>query len=192
MRPGGPEADRLRKSTMSLTENEGTLLALVARAEPITAYQIAKVYEESPVSNFNTSKGKIYPMIKRLREAGLLNARSVKEDARGTERLETTAKGRQAIRGWLMDIRPSHLLPEDPLRTKLQSLDLLSREERIRWISELKVEMLKKVGELEEYGKHVTVPYQDLVHENAMRSLRTRMDWLDLVLNQIVRFADTD
>ena len=131
-------------------------------------------------------------MIKRLREAGLLNARSVKEDARGTERLETTAKGRQAIRGWLMDIRPSHLLPEDPLRTKLQSLDLLSREERIRWISELKVEMLKKVGELEEYGKHVTVPYQDLVHENAMRSLRTRMDWLDLVLNQIVRLADTD
>ena len=59
----------MRKSQLSLTENEGTLLALVARAEPITAYQIAKVYEESPVSNFNTSKGKIYPMIKRLREA---------------------------------------------------------------------------------------------------------------------------
>jgi len=182
----------LRKSQLSLTENEGTLLALVARAEPITAYQIAKVYEESPVSNFNTSKGKIYPMIKRLREAGLLRARSVKGDARGTERLETTSKGRQAVRAWIKDIRPSHLLPEDPLRTKVQSFDLLSREERIEWVSELKVELLKKVEQLEQYGREVTVPYQELVHENAMRSLRSRMDWLDLVLNQVVRQADRD
>jgi DNA-binding PadR family transcriptional regulator len=181
----------LRKS-LSLTENEGTLLALVARAEPITAYQIAKVYEESPVSNFNTSKGKIYPMIKRLRDGGLLRARSVKGDARGTERLETTAKGRQAIRSWIKDIRPSHLLPEDPLRTKVQSFDLLSRNERIEWVSELKVELLKKVDQLEQYGREVTVPYQDLVHENAMRSLRSRMDWLDLVLNKIVRQSDAD
>lgn len=181
----------MRKS-LSLTENEGTLLALVARAEPITAYQIAKVYEESPVSNFNTSKGKIYPMIKRLREGGLLRARSVKGDARGTERLETTAKGRQAIRSWIKDIRPSHLLPEDPLRTKVQSFDLLSRDERIEWVSDLKVELLKKVDQLEQYGREVTVPYQDLVHENAMRSLRSRMDWLDLVLNQIVRQSDTN
>jgi len=182
----------LRKSQLSLTENEGTLLALVARAEPITAYQIAKVYEESPVSNFNTSKGKIYPMIKRLREAGLLRARSVKGDARGTERLETTSKGRQAVRAWIKDIRPSHLLPEDPLRTKVQSFDLLSREERIEWVSELKVELLKKVEQLEQYGREVTVPYQELVHENAMRSLRSRMDWLDLVLNQVVRQAGRD
>ena len=182
----------LRKSQLSLTENEGTLLALVARAEPITAYQIAKVYEESPVSNFNTSKGKIYPMIKRLREAGLLRARSVKGDARGTERLETTSKGRQAIRTWIKDIRPSHLLPEDPLRTKVQSFDLLSREERIEWVSELKVELLQKLEQLEQYGREVTVPYQELVHENAMRSLRSRMDWLDLVLNQVVRQTGRD
>lgn len=182
----------MRKSQLSLTENEGTLLALVARAEPITAYQIAKVYEESPVSNFNTSKGKIYPMIKRLRQAGLLRARSVKGDARGTERLETTSKGRQAIRAWIKDIRPSHLLPEDPLRTKVQSFDLLSREERIEWVSELKVELLKKLDQLEQYGREVTVPYQELVHENAMRSLRSRMDWLDLVLNQVVRQTERD
>jgi DNA-binding PadR family transcriptional regulator len=170
-----------------LTENEGTLLALVARAEPITAYQIAKVYEESPVSNFNTSKGKIYPMIKRLREAGLLRARAVKGDARGTEQLETTNKGRKAIRAWLLEIRPAHLLPEDPLRTKVQSFDLLTKEERIDWISELKVQLLGKMDDLERYGQEVSVPFQELVHDNAVRSIRGRMDWLDVVLNHVVR-----
>jgi DNA-binding PadR family transcriptional regulator len=180
----------LLQSNVSLTDNEGTLLALVARAEPITAYQIAKVYEESPVSNFNTSKGKIYPMIRKLRSAGLLRAHTVPGDARGTEQLETTQQGRQAIRAWIMAIRPTHLLLEDPLRTKVQSFDLLSREERIEWLSELKVQLLRKLEDVERYGQEVSVPYQELVHANAVRSLRSRMDWLDLVLHRIVSEKD--
>lgn len=180
----------LQRSQLILSDNEGTLLALVARAEPITAYQIAKVYEESPVSNFNTSKGKIYPMIRRLREAGLLRASAVRGDARGTETLEATAKGRKAVRAWVLSIRPSHLLPEDPLRTKLQSLDLLTREERIEWISELKVQLLQKLEAVELYGREVSVPFQDMVHDSAVRSIRSRMDWLDLVLNRVIREKD--
>ena len=181
----------MQRSHLSLTDNEGTLLALVARAEPMTAYQIAKVYEESPVSNFKASKGKIYPIIQRLREAGLLRARLVKGDRRGTEQLETTSKGRNAVRAWVMTIRPTHLLPEDPLRTKIQSFDLLTREERIEWISDLKIQLLAKLDQLEQYGREVTVPYQPLVHENAIRSIRSRMDWLDLVLREVVRDKDS-
>jgi DNA-binding PadR family transcriptional regulator len=180
----------LRGSDFSLTENEGTLLALVARAEPITAYQIAKVYEESPVSNFNTSKGKIYPMIKRLRDEGLLRAKAVRGDRRGTEQLITTKKGRKAIHAWILELRPTHLLPEDPLRTKVQSFDLLTKDERIRWISQLKVALLKKLEDLEKYSEEVDVPFKDLVHENAVRSLRSRMDWLDLVLDRVVNGAE--
>lgn len=177
----------MRDPAISLTDNEGTLLALVARAEPLTAYQIAKVYQESPVSNFNTSKGKIYPIIKRLREAGLLKATSVPADARGTETLKTTAKGREAVRLWVKLIPPAHLLPEDPLRSKVQSFDLLSRDERIEWISELKIQLLGKLEEVEQYGRTVAVPFQDLVHENAIRSIRGRMDWLDVLLSKVVR-----
>lgn len=162
------------------------MLALVARAEPITAYQIAKVYEASPVSNFNSSTGKIYPMIRRLRDAGLLDAHTVEGDARGTEQLSITADGKQAVRDWVKDIRTSHLLPDDPLRTKVQSLDLLTRDERIAWISQLKVKLLDKLDELELYAREVSVPYHDLVHENAVRSVRGRMDWLDMVLHRVV------
>lgn len=177
----------MRNLGPDLTENEGTLLALVARAEPITAYQIAKVYEDSPVSNFNTSKGKIYPIVRRLREMGLLRARPVRGDARGTEKLETTKKGKQAVRAWVKDIRPAHLLPEDPLRTRVQSLDFLSREERIEWVSELKMQLLNKIEDVDLYGQEVSVPYQEFVHENAIRSIRGRMDWLDGVLNHVIR-----
>lgn len=175
------------QSGYSLTDNEATLLALVARAEPITAYQIARIYEKSPVSNFNTSTGKIYPIVKRLRTAGLVRARAVPGDARGTEQLLSTRKGRDALVRWIKDIAPAHLLLDDPLRTKLQSLDLLTRDEQLEWISELKVRMLQKQEEVEQYGRKVTVPYRELVHDNAIRSIRGRLEWLDHVLHRVVR-----
>ena len=49
---------------------------------------------------------------------------------------------------------PSYFLPEDPLRTKVQSFDLLSKEEQIEWIVEVKSGLLLgKLEELEEYGR---------------------------------------
>jgi DNA-binding PadR family transcriptional regulator len=170
-----------------LSDNEATLLSLLIRAGPMTAYQIAKVYEDSPVSNFSTSKGKIYPLIRRLGEKGLIKAEKVPGDARGTERLESTQPGRRAVRDWVKEVRPGHLLLEDPLRTKVQAFDLLSRDERIEWIVEMKSQLLGKLEQVEEYGRHVEVPFQDFVHENAVRSLRSRMDWLETVLHKLVK-----
>jgi len=36
-----------------------------------------------------------------------------------------------------------------------------------------------KLGEVESYGAEVSVPYKDLVHDNAIASLKGRLDWLD-------------
>ncbi|MEQ7874319.1 PadR family transcriptional regulator [Sphingomonas sp. ASV193] len=170
----------------ALTENEGVLMALVVRAEPLTAYQISKIYEDSPVSNFNTSKGKIYPMIRRLRDAGYLEATQVSSDRRGTEQLSATDQGREAVRRWLVAIKPAQLLPDDPLRTRVQSLDLLTRDERIEWIAGLKLALREKLDSVERYAVDVSVPFKDLVHDNAVQAIRSRMDWLDRLLAEVV------
>ena len=170
----------------NLTDDEGTFLALLLRVQPATAYQLAKIYEASPVSNFGTSKGKIYPLMRRLKERGLLVTTAVSGDARGTERLKCTALGKTAVRAWLREVKPGHLLLEDPLRTKIQSFDLLSKDEQIKWIVEVKQRLLGKLEELEAYGKEVSVPFKDLVHDNAVSSLRCRMDWLDRVMHGII------
>jgi DNA-binding PadR family transcriptional regulator len=171
----------------NLNDNEGTLLALVIREQPMTAYQIAKVYEESPVSNFNTSKGKIYPLVRRLRDRGYLSTEPVEGDSRGTERLIATKAGRDAVKTWVKGFRSAHSLLEDPLRTKVQSFDLLSRDERIEWLVETKAQLAEKLAEVERYGGEVSVPFHDFVHDNAVSSLRSRMDWLDRTLHKIVK-----
>ena len=182
----------MSKPDLSLTDNEGPLLALVLRVQPVTAYQIAKIYADSPVTNFNASKGKLYPLIQRLVGRGLLKAEAVPGDRRGTELLTVTATGKRAVKAWVPDIRPGHLLLEDPLRTKVQSFDLMTRQEQIDWIIEAKAQLAAKLESVEEYGKGVTVPFKHFVHDNAVSSLRCRMDWLDRMLYRISKSAEND
>ena len=170
-----------------LTDDEGAFLALLIRVGPATTYQIAKIYAESPVSNFGTSKGKIYPLARRLESRGLVEARAVKGDSRGSEQLLCTTLGRKAVQTWIMDIRPHHVLLDDPLRTKVQSFNLLSRDERLEWIADAKAALQAKLEELESYEKSVTVPFKELVHDNAVSSVRARLDWLDRMLISTVR-----
>ena len=65
--------------------------------------------EESPVSNFNTSKGKIYPLIRRLEQAGLIAKRRIDGRRRGTEELRCTAGARRRCRNGSCKIRAEHL-----------------------------------------------------------------------------------
>lgn len=162
-----------------LSDNEGTLLSLVLRIQPTTSYQIIKIYSDSPVSNFNTSKGKIYPLINRLEQAGLIAKRRIDSDKRRTEELTCTAAGKKAVKEWILKIRAEHLLLDDPLRTKVQSFELLTPEERAQWILDVKEDLHRKLEEVEDYGRSVDVPFKEFVHDNAVRSLRARIDWLD-------------
>jgi len=173
-----PEA----KAGYNLTDHEGALLAEVLRRQPVTAYRITKAYGIDPVSSFNSSKGHVYPMIKRMAKRRLLKSSTVSTDARRTETWECTKKGEIALREWLKIVSPHHLLLEDPMRTRIMSFDLLDHDEKLEWIFNAKAELLAKLGELEDYGKSVDVPFQAFVHDNAVSSIKSRMDWLDRML----------
>ena len=120
----------------SLSDHEGTFLSLVLRLQPTTAYQVAKVYEESPVTNYKTHKAKMYGIIDRLVGRGWLEKRPVPNDRRGTEQLFCTDAGRDAVRRWATSIEPDHLLMDDPFRTKVQSFGLLTSDEQVKWAME--------------------------------------------------------
>ena len=175
----------MARAPSQLTDDEATFLALLVRIQPATAYQISKIYADSPVSNFGTSKGKIYPMIRRMKDKGYLTAHAIANDGRNSEVLKATVRGREAVRGWLKQIKPAHLLPEDPLRTMVQAFDLLSKTEQLEWITNASAALKSKLAELEEYGAAVHVPFKSQVHENAVTSLETRFAWLQRLRDSI-------
>ena len=177
----------MSRAISRLTEDEGIFLALLVRVEPATAYQLSKIYAESPVSNFGTSKGKIYPLIQRLEKRGLLKKKPVAGDSRRSELLSATAGGRNAVRDWVMELKPDHFLVDDPLRTRLQSFDLLNHDQQLEWVANARDGLQRKLEELEAYGAAVTVPFKELVHDNAVSSVRSRIDWVDRLSRSIGR-----
>jgi len=176
----------LARSKSDLTDDEGTFLSLLIRMQPATAYQISKVYENSPVSNFGTSKGKIYPLIRSLNNRGLLLGRPAPGHSRNIQVWVCSRRGVEAVRRWVKNIKPTHLLPEDPLRTMVQSFGLLSKDEQIAWIATARDALRNKLDELAAYAREVTVPYKDLVHDNAVSTVICRLAWLDRIHSEIL------
>ena len=176
----------------SLTDNEGALLSLVRRMQPVTGYKIVKTYRTSPVAAFNTSVGQVYPMIRRFSKEGLLVGTSVEDDARGTETWCCSDKGVEMLRNWVFEVKPQHLLPEDPLRTKVTVFELLSKDEQVQWVLSTKAKFAKKLEEQEAYIENVLIPFRDVVNDNAVSSIRAKMDWLDRLLFRLTEInADT-
>jgi DNA-binding PadR family transcriptional regulator len=162
-----------------LTDNEGALLTLVLRQQPITGYQIGKFFGSSPVHTFNTSKGKLYPMIHRLQERGLLAAEDVPGDQRGTQRFTCTQTGKEVLRNWVLSLRPEHELLHDPLRKKVQAFDLLTRDEQLNWLDQATKRLQRKLREVEEWPSEVEGPFGEVVRDNARTALLGRLAWLD-------------
>lgn len=178
-----------RKSETQVTEHEGMLLSLIARQQPVTAYQLYKVYEASPVTSINTSKGQIYPAIRRLAERKLIEPKKVSGDRRNAEELTITTKGMAALRTWTRAIRDAHIILDDPLRTRLFTLDLLTREERLEWAAKAKELVRVRMDAVESYNAAVEVPHQRFAYQSVMDALQLKMKWLDELLYDI---ASTD
>lgn len=162
-----------------LTDNEGSLLTLVLRRQPVTAYQLLRIYAQSPVSSFNESKGSLYPLIRRLKARGLIAAQPVDGDGRNAERLSCTDAGKAAARRWVARLEPRHILPDDPLRTKAISFGLLDARERRAWIATARALTEAKKAEVEAYLIGLDMPNQDAVAANALGALQARLAWLD-------------
>jgi DNA-binding PadR family transcriptional regulator len=168
-----------------LTDSEGAILTLVRRQQPITAYQIGKTFEGSPVHTLNTSKGKLYPLIHRLHGRGLLCAQDVAGDQRGTQRFVCTSLGEQALKRWVLTLRPEHELLHDPLRKKLQGFELLSTTEQQEWLERARKQLLRKLEEVEQWPVEVEGMFGDLVQESAKVALQARIEWLDTVRKRL-------
>ena len=93
--------------------------------------------------------------------------------------------GREAIRHWLMEIRPNHMLLEDPLRTKVQSFQLLSHDEQLEWIQAAQIALQEKLEDVRRYSETVSVPYKAAVVDNAVTAIRSRIAWLSRIHKSI-------
>lgn len=107
----------MTKSRAGLTELEGAIFGVLARAPSATAYRIRRVFQDSRSAEWSGSAGAVYPAIRRLVAERLIKERA-ETDGRGTHTYELTQAGRTAYERWLCDIARAVGPGLDPFRTR--------------------------------------------------------------------------
>jgi DNA-binding PadR family transcriptional regulator len=171
---------------IDVSEYEGSLLALTLRNQPISAHQLLKIFERSPVSSLNRSKGNVYPLIRRLKNRKLL-ATQAPTEGRSKEHLVCTEKGERAVRKWVNDVHSDHILLNDPLRTRIISFSLLNRNEQIDNVQSM---VATQMDFIEKYNAAISIPFQEMVYSNTMKALSSRMTWLSEIRKYIHSLGD--
>jgi DNA-binding PadR family transcriptional regulator len=176
---------------LSVSEAEGTVLGVVARRQPVTRYQLLRAFQTSPVAGLNTSKGSLYPLVRRLVERDLVTTKPG-EGTRETEVLELTTRGREALRRWVKNIGPEHFLEYDPLQFRVVSLGEIPLADRIQWIADVRQLIWQKRDELHAYRARIRLPYGQVVHSADEARLEAQLQWLDQLLVKVTREDDAE
>lgn len=161
-----------------LTELESHVLSIVWRMQPITAYQVRQTFAHSPTREVALSQGSIYPAVERLKRKDYLRAKSL-NDGRKTEHLTCTEAGERAISAWVRDVAVQ--LPEDPLRSRMSALSILSGSDQLEWVKAARASLHRNLADLEEFAQAHPGPYLDMAHDNARATLLARIRWLERV-----------
>lgn len=169
-----------------LTDNEGSLLALVLSREPLTAYQLLRMYKQSPVVRFNESKGTLYPIVRRLKSRGYLEARQITGLRRKAERLHCSHRDREAARRWIMKIEQRHIMVEDPLRTRATYFGLLDRAEQHEWVAKARALTEHKLTSMSSAIAGGEAALGHAIEDNVFVALQGRLRWLEQLSDTVI------
>lgn len=114
-----------------LSDLEAAVLGTIAREQPITAYGVRAQFSDSQTTRWSASTGSIYPVVRRLADAGFVDARPRGDDGRSASELSITRTGTRALREWVVSAEDDDLgVPFDPVRARAQFVALLPPRDR--------------------------------------------------------------
>jgi DNA-binding PadR family transcriptional regulator len=166
-----------------MTELESCVLGIVWQLGPITAYEIARPFAESPSAYWSGSAGAIYPLVKRLERQKLIAGETAKWNSRKKRLFRLTAAGLSALREWLAPPFPESAgaASFDPIRTRLVFLDALPPHERARFVDDAERVVREQLRVLEERHRIEEAEEKTLdalATRGGIHELRARLRWL--------------
>jgi DNA-binding PadR family transcriptional regulator len=164
---------------VGLSHHECHVLALVQKWQPTTAYFLRKALTQRLASDASDSPGSVYPVIERLKRAGLVQSEEGGAGRRKSEFLTCTEDGAAAVRHWMVEIDQSELLPSDPWRTRVPFIEALPVAERVAWFLTLRTAVSAELEKLERLREAATELPSQLELEHARLVTTARLAWIN-------------
>jgi DNA-binding PadR family transcriptional regulator len=165
-----------------ITDLEGAVLGVVGVKGPCTPYAVRKEFQKSVTPYWSGSAGTIYPVIERLSQRKLIKASSLTDDGRAGKLYTLTVKGKKILKDWLYPDVTSQLVgtPPDPLRSRIEFLELLAPEKRKGFLNEvrdgLEVQLKNAIQKNEENDQSNHFDYLSI--RGVILAAQARLDWI--------------
>lgn len=166
-----------------LTELERCTLGVIWRDGPMTAYEVAALYARSLSPYWSGSAGAVYPLVKRLRQRGLIRGSRRSWNGKKKTVLEVTNTGIDSLREWLTPPLPAEAAAPShyPLRTRLFFVDVLSDREKRAFFKDAERavrEQLAAAKEQQRKDAEAANPSEAIGSLGVIYELQARLRWL--------------
>jgi DNA-binding PadR family transcriptional regulator len=118
----------------SPTTLEFALLGLIRQA-PRSGYDLRKIFDTTPMGNYSSSPGAIYPALRRLKQKGLIEAAMDRtKRLRSRELFAVTPQGEKSMRAWLCKpvTRETVIWEMDEIMLRFALMEDLLANEQVR------------------------------------------------------------
>jgi PadR family transcriptional regulator, regulatory protein AphA len=163
------------------------LLALGRRS----GYDIKRTVDRSIRHFWAASYGQIYPELRRLEAAGLIEGENLPRGGRSRRLYRITPSGQQALRAWLAG-RETRIEIRDESLLRLFFADTLPHEEALallRGRREGYRQMLEYLRSLDDGSGEKDPPFIDLVYRWGMDYCEWGMEWCERQERQLLQAA---
>lgn len=159
-----------------LTELEGAILTEIGHRGNATSFKVRRAFELSPSTSWSGSAGAVYPAIRRLTEAGQIDA-SPSPTKRGTTMLALTEAGAAMLDRWLRDAATACSIGIDPFRLRVGLWSLLPAADARSVAAAMRAEIHAELAKLTSRG--TLDPVEQAGNEVAIGLQHLRLAWLD-------------
>lgn len=161
--------------------------------EPMTGYAVRKVFETTPMGNYSSGPGTIYPALKRLHNAGLIEKYFDKNASKAGKSLyRLTEAGVLALQQWFRQPVTQKDMDKnlDALFLRFAFMEFfVDFETRVAFVREFKKEIEIYIHYLEDFfaeAKKSMPLHGRLAMEQGIESQYTISKWLDYALEKII------
>jgi PadR family transcriptional regulator, regulatory protein AphA len=170
---------------MELTSTAYVILGLL-RKGPKTGYEIKSVVDHSTRFFWAASYGQIYPELRRLAEAGLIEGKPTPQGGRKRTVYRLTANGRRELRRWL-DVEPEvfELRDEALLKLFFAGAKPDAARKAIAARRAQHAEMLERLNEIEPLAKEAPDRFPHMVLRCGVDYSESIIRWCDEALAEL-------
>ena len=155
--------------------------------QPMSGYDIKRLISISTSLFYNASYGSIYPTLKKMEEAGLVNSDEVVENGRFKKIYDLTAEGRQEFMDWLEN-PPKPIVIKNDMLVRLFFYRNLPRE-KVLSITAAHIEQLKafklELDEIEAEEGSVADKFQRYTLRWGKDFYAFQIDWYENLLREL-------